>query len=64
MQRGHVLGEPVVLEHVQQGRFAGIVQTEEQQFAGLLPQACARKLYKYFVTVIKWLIELCQYVPR
>ena len=34
-----MLGHPVVLEHVQQGRLSGVVESEEEQFAGLLPEA-------------------------
>ena len=39
MQGWHVLGHSVILQHVQQGCLSSIVQTKEQQFAGLLPQA-------------------------
>ena len=39
MQRGHVLGHAVVLEHVQQGRLARVVQAEEEQLSRLLPEA-------------------------
>ena len=36
---GDMLGHPVVLEHVEQGRLSGVVESEEEQFAGLLPEA-------------------------
>ena len=39
VQRGHVLGHAVVLEHVQQRRLPDVVQAKEQQLAALLPQA-------------------------
>ncbi len=38
MQGGHVLRHPVVLEHVEQGRLARVVQPQEEELAGLLPQ--------------------------
>lgn len=31
--------QPIVLEHVQQRRLASIVETEEEQLGGLVPQA-------------------------
>jgi len=34
-----VLRHAVVLQHVQEGRLSGVIQTQEQEFAGFLPQA-------------------------
>lgn len=42
VQRGHMLGHPVIFEHVQQCCLARIVQAEEEQLATLLPQACKK----------------------
>ena len=39
VERGHVLGHPVILEHVEQRRLPSVVQAEEQQLAALLPKA-------------------------
>jgi hypothetical protein len=39
MQGGDVLRQPVILEHMQQGGFAGVVQPQEEKFTRLLPQA-------------------------
>ena len=39
VQRGHVLGHAVVLEHVQQRRLARVVEAEEEQLARFLPKA-------------------------
>ena len=38
-----MLGHPVVLEHVEESRLAGIVESKEKEFAGLLPEANVRQ---------------------
>lgn len=40
VQRGDVLAQPVILEHVQQGGFARVVQAQEDELARLLVQPC------------------------
>lgn len=44
MQRRHVLCDPVVLEHVEEGRLSGVVQAQEDQFAAFLRQSCKQML--------------------
>ena len=34
-----MLSHAVVLQHVEQGRLPGVVQAQEEEFAGLLPEA-------------------------
>jgi len=36
MNRGLKGGEPVSPQHVQKGRFTGVVETQEENFAGLV----------------------------
>jgi hypothetical protein len=38
-----VLREALVLEHVQQRRFASVIEAEEEDLCILVGQACARK---------------------
>lgn len=40
VQRGDVLAQPVILQHVQQGGFARVVQAQEDELARLLVQPC------------------------
>lgn len=68
MQCGHMLGESIVLEHVQQRRFAGIVQAEEQKFAGFFPKACKKMYQSRLMLFIARILPLygghVHYLPR
>ena len=39
MEGGNVLGHSVVLQHVEEGRLSGVVQTEKEELARFLPKA-------------------------